>query len=70
MPTVISDREPIRSASLPIGSDQDDEDRHRQERGTGLDRRVVEHVLHVERDEEETPNIASATSSSTTFAPT
>ena len=33
--------------------DQDDQDRHRQERRAGLHRRVAEHVLHVERDEEE-----------------
>ncbi len=54
IPAVIRPRDPIRSLALPgERGDEDDEDRHRKERGSGLDRGVAEDVLHVERDEEE-----------------
>ena len=54
MPPVISQREPHRSDARPAsGAIDDDQERHRQERRARLDGGVAEHVLHVERDEEE-----------------
>jgi hypothetical protein len=43
-----------------LRGDQDDEDRHRQERGARLHRRIVEHALHVDRDVEEGPEHCEA----------
>ena len=38
IPAVISQRDPMRSGRLPRDRrDEDDQDRHRQERGAGLD---------------------------------
>ena len=53
-PPAMSQREPMRSESLPgERGDEDDQQRHRQEDRAGLDGRVAEDLLDVERHEEE-----------------
>jgi hypothetical protein len=56
MPNVMSEREPSRSEIRPAtGANRTTRERQGEERRTGLDGRVAEDVLHVERDEEKDP---------------